>query len=118
MIEILPQSKDNTVGFKVTTPISLEDLQQIEPKLNQLIEQYGKINWLIILDGSFPYYSSWRAFYEDMMWVTKHLKNFGKMAVVGHNPILKTLIKVDGLIFGERYYDISDLDEAWKYINS
>lgn len=44
--------------------------------------------------------------------VFENLKNFDRMAVVGDKKWQELLIKADGLVFGEKYFDISQLDEA------
>jgi hypothetical protein len=54
--------------------------------------------------------------YEDVKFLLKNLKHFDKMAVVGDKHWLEILIKADGLIFGEKYFDISELEAAWKYV--
>jgi hypothetical protein len=117
MIELLPESEKNSVGFKVSGPVSYEDIKKLEPHLEKLIEQYGKINCLIVAEEGCPQYASWRAFCEDFMWAFKHLKQLNKIAVVGHSKILKAITTVD-LIFGEKYFDLADLDKAWQYIKS
>ena len=38
------------------------------------------------------------------------------MAVVGDKKWEELLIKADSLVFGEKYYDISQLDDAWEYV--
>ncbi len=116
MINVLERSKGNVLGFDATGEISPEDIESVEVVADKAITEYGKINWLIRMDTS--RYTSLRAMYEDMMWLVKNLRHFDKMAVVGDKKWEELLVKADGLVFGEKYFDVSQLEEAWKYVES
>ncbi len=114
MIKILEKSKGNVLGFYVTGEISPEDIESVEVVADKAIAEHGKINWLMRMETT--RYTSLRAMYEDMMWLLKNLKHFDKMAIVSDKKWEELLIKTDGLVFGEKYFDVSQLEEAWKYI--
>jgi len=38
------------------------------------------------------------------------------MAIVGDKKWQEMLVKADSLVFGEKYFDIAQLEEAWQYI--
>ena len=114
MIKALERSKGNVFGFEVSGEITVEDIRRVTDVLDKAIEKYGKINWLFVFK-TIKYHSP-RAFYEDIMWVMKHLKYFDRMAVVGDTMLGEVLAKVDALAFGEKYFDISQLEDAWRYV--
>lgn len=114
MLTILPRSHDNIIGIEAVGKISEADIEEIIPRLDECIEKYDRISCLIILNMS--KYATLRAMYEDMMWLMKNLKHFDRMAVVGDKKWEELVIKADGLIFGERYFDITQMNEAWDYI--
>ncbi len=114
MIEILERSHGNVIGMRASDEISEADIAEVAPKLDALIEQYGKINWLLVMETA--KYGTLRAMYEDLMWAMRNLKHFDRMAIVGNKPWEELLIKADGLVFGEKYFDASKLDEAWDYV--
>lgn len=114
MIKILERSHDDVFGFEMSEDVSLDDIRRAEVGLNEAIEKYGKISWLVVMK-TFKY-TSLRAMYEDMMWLLKHLKHFDRMVVVGDKTWQELMIKADSLFFGEKYFDISRLDEAWDYV--
>jgi hypothetical protein len=114
MIKILERSKGNVFGFEATEGISESDVRDVASQLDEAIKIYGKINWLFVMKT--VKYTSLRAMYEDMMWLLKNLKHFDRMAVVGDKKWEELLIKADGLVFGEKYYDISQIDDAWEYV--
>ncbi len=57
-----------------------------------------------------------RTRYEEMMWASKNIKHFDRVAIVGNRKWEELLIKVDSLVFGEKYFDITKLNKAWEYI--
>lgn len=114
MIKILERSKGNVFGFEATGEISESDVRGVASQLDEAIKTYEKINWLFVMKT--VKYTSLRAMYEDMMWLLKNIKHFDRMAVVGDKKWEELLIKADSLVFGEKYYDISQLDDAWEYV--
>ncbi len=38
------------------------------------------------------------------------------MAIVGDKTWEEIIIKADDLVLGEKYFDISQLDEAWEWV--
>jgi len=114
MLTILNRSHENVIGIEASEIITESDIEGIVPHFDALIKKYGKINWLIIIKTS--RYATLRAMYEDMMWLIKNLKHFDRMAIVGDKKWEELLIKADDLIFGERYFDVSQMSEAWDYV--
>lgn len=114
MITLLERSKGNVLGFEATGKISPEDIESVAGIADKAIAEYGKISWLMMMETA--RYTSLRAMYEDMMWLVKNLKHFDKMAVVGDKKWEELLVKADGLVFGEKYFDVSQLEEAWSYV--
>jgi hypothetical protein len=114
MIKFLERSKDNVIGFEASGEISESDEREAIQKLDEVIRKYGKISWLVIFDTW--KYTSLRAMYEDLSWSLKELKHFDRMAVVGDKKWEELLIKADGLVFGEKYFDKAHLEDAWKYV--
>ena len=114
MLKVLERSHGNVIGIEATGEITEEDIGKVAPRLDDMIEKYGKISWLFV--NKTGRYKTARALYEDMMWLLKNIKKFERMAIVGETKAEELLIKIDGLVFGERYFDISDIDRAWEYI--
>lgn len=60
---------------------------------------------------------------EDIIRALRNYKKLGHLAIVAHSKILKALIPIDNLFFQrasegrlERYFDISQMDEALKCV--
>ena len=114
MIKILERSSGNVIGYQAIGKITEEDMQSIIKYTDDVIAKHGKISWLYIM-ADFKG-GTLRAMYEDIVWLFKNLKHFDRMAVVGNKKWHELMIKADGLVFGEKYFDISQLEEAWKYV--
>jgi hypothetical protein len=114
MINILPRSQGNVIGFETVGTIFMEDENKAIAVCDKLIAEHGKINVLVVL-GSLKY-ASLKVMYTDMMWALRHVRQMERIAVVGDSPWEKLLDKVDSLIFGEKYFDKSQLEKAWRYV--
>ncbi|HNX27513.1 MAG TPA: STAS/SEC14 domain-containing protein [Phycisphaerae bacterium] len=114
MIKILERSGGNVIGYQAIGKITEEDMDTCIKYTDEIIKKYSRISWLYIMTDFKG--GTWRAIYEDMIWLFKNLKHFDRMAVVGNKKWHELMIKADGLIFGEKYFDISLLEEAWKYV--
>ena len=114
MFKILERGHDDVAGLELGGDITLEDIKDVEAVFEKLFDKYDKISWVCIWTNT--HYTTMRAFYEDAMWMLKHLKRFDRMAVVSDKWWKKLLINADGLIFGEKYFDIADLEKAWDYV--
>ena len=90
-------------------------------KLNQGSES---VNMLVKLDEMKISKIETKAFFEDILWVIRNYKKLGHLAVVAHSSILKALVPIDNAFFAraskgrqERYFDVSQMDEAWAFVN-
>lgn len=91
----------------------------------KLAKGFDQVNILIKIDEMRISGSSAKAFLEDGLYILRKYKSMGHIAVVAHSKILKALIPIDNLFFEraskgrqERYFDISQLDEAFEFLNS
>lgn len=114
MWKVLDRSHDNVLGFEVEGKVTAEEVEQAAAVADKAIQEHGKISWLLVWKTT--HYASLKAFYEDTSWLLKNIKNFDRMAIVGDKKWEEILVKADGLVYGEKYFDISQLDEAWDYV--
>lgn len=91
----------------------------------KLAKGFDQVNILIKIDEMRISGSSAKAFLEDGLYILRKYKSMGHIAVLAHSKILKALIPIDNLFFEraskgrqERYFDISQLDEAFEFLNS
>lgn len=114
MVKLLERSKGNVFGFEVSGEISEFDFRDTTAKLDEAIKKYGIISWLFVMKNN--KYSSRHVIFEIMGWALKNLIHFDRMAVVGNSIWEELFIESDSYLFGDQYYDISQLEEAWRYV--
>ena len=124
MFRILKSKQDNVLAAEISGGYTLEDFEDFkdifEQKLNQGIQ---RVNLLIKIDKLDLSDMTWKAFFADSMYSLRHMDNLGHLAIVGHSNLSKVMITLDGAIFNrakkgleEKYFDISDLNKAWKFV--
>jgi len=119
MIRELPESEGAVIGCEITGKVSLEQEKEWIEKIDKVIEEHGKVRVLVVLGDE----ASWgvKAGIEDLKWIVNNMKKLGKIAVVSENHIWKWLIALDSPIaklvgINEKYFELSDIDDAWKWL--
>ena len=114
MWKLLERSKGNVFGFEIEGKVTAEEVEEAAAMMEKAIQEHGKISWLVVWKTT--HYTSLKAMYNDASWLLKNVKHFDRMAIVGDKKWEEMLVKADSLFFGEKYFDISQLAEAWQYI--
>jgi len=50
MFEILPESTETSIGFKISGEVTKADYEALLPKLDDAIAAHGKINLLVVVE--------------------------------------------------------------------
>lgn len=118
MFEKLAESSENIVGYKAVGKLKDKDYKELIPVLEDLIEQYGKIRFL--MDMSEYEGASIKAAMDDIMFGIKHDKDTERCAVVGNKTWEEWIVKVSKIFMkGEiKYFDIHEIDQAWKWLKN
>jgi phosphosulfolactate synthase (CoM biosynthesis protein A) len=127
MIEQIKVFKDsNILAIEVIDGFTETDEKLCQKFFKEKIDQgFQQINVLVKLDEMKISKSSTKAFFEDIIWSIRHYKNLGHLAIVAHSNIVKALVPIDNVFFEraskgkqERYFDVSDMDEAMAFVYS
>ena len=124
MIQQIETSAKNVLAIEV-----IDGFTETDEKICQKYFQ-GKldagnshVHVLVKLDELKISHTSIKAFMEDIIWVFRNYKKLGHLAIVAHSKVLKALVPIDNLFFQraskgrlERYFDISQMDEALKFV--
>ncbi|MGK7393358.1 MAG: STAS/SEC14 domain-containing protein [Candidatus Cyclobacteriaceae bacterium M3_2C_046] len=116
MIKLIETDKEKVLGLEVTGKINKQDYELINPKIDNAIKKYGKINlYLEIkdLEGFTP-----KAAWEDFKEI-KHWNEFEKIAIIGKDDWETMVTGLTNLVIpGEvRYFDFSEKHIALDWIN-
>lgn len=125
MIEQIKTFEKNVLAVEVIDAFTETDEKICEKWFKaKLDEGYEEVHVLIKLDELKISHANVKAFMEDIIWVIRNYKKIGHFAVVAHSKVLKALVPIDNLFFRraskgryERYFDVSQLDEAFAFVN-
>lgn len=126
MIEQLITSKKNILAIEVIDGFTETDEKLCQKNFQQKLDEgFEQVNVLVKFDEMKISNSSIKAFFEDMIWVLRNYKHLGHLAIVAHSNIVKVLVPIDNLFFQraskgrhERYFDISQMEEAFDFVNT
>ncbi|GLO62263.1 hypothetical protein MACH09_27710 [Vibrio sp. MACH09] len=119
MIKQLIESEGATIGLEISGKIDSQQENQWIEKLDNLIQEQGAINVLIVLNGKFSMDAN--VVYKDLKWTFSNLKNINKLAIVSDSKLIGLLVAADspfGKLVGidEKHFEISKLNDAWRWI--
>mgnify|MGYP001281960390 CR=1 FL=1 len=124
MIEQLKVFDRNILAVEIIENYTEEDLLFFKKLFEQKLEKgFTHINILIKLDELKIDKINIKTFFSDVLWTLRKFSSLGHIAVVAHSNITKMLVTLDALFFkrasegrNERYFDISQIDEAYRFI--
>ena len=125
MVEQLKTFDNNVLAFTIIDGLTNTDEQLLQKFFNMKLDQgFDQINILIKLDEYKFSKTSAKAFFDDILFAIRNYKKLGHLAIVGESSILKMLVKFDNLFYKnekkgrlERYFDISEMDEAMAFVS-
>ena len=118
MIEILAQSTETCIGFKISGEVTAEDYDVLIPQLDQAIAATGKINMLVLM-GEFKGMKGLDAAKADFHFGTHQYRQVEKAAFVGDKKWLNWVVKIMDPFTrrtDEKLYESDQLDEAWQWV--
>ena len=126
MIEQIKTFEDNILAIEVIDGFDETDEKLCQKFFDEKLEKgFATVNVLVKLDELKMAHSSTKAFMEDIIWTLRNYKKLGHLAIVAHSKILKALVPIDNLFFQraskgrlERYFDVSQMDEAMAFIQT
>lgn len=125
MIEKLESNKSNVLAIEVIDGFTETDEKLCQKFFDEKLEQgFDQVNVLVKLDELKISESSTKAFMEDTIWALRNYTKIGHLAIVAHSKILKALVPIDNLFFKrvkegrlERYFDVSQMNEAFEFVS-
>lgn len=116
MFEILPESTDTCIGFKVSGKVSSEDYDVLLDKVDKAIAEHGKIN-LVAVFGDFSGYADLEAAKSDWKFGTHQYRQVNKAAFVGDKKWQEWVVKLMAPFTRaeERFFAPEEIDDAWEW---
>lgn len=120
MIEFLPESSENIIGFRAGGRLTDADYKEtLIPTLEAAFERYGKLNVVFVMDDTFEGWDL-EAAWDDASFGLKHRADFNKLALVGAPRWVEWCVKLGGFLMkGEiKIFPGDGLEEAWRWVKS
>lgn len=115
MIEPLPSPTDKVLAFRLSGKLHDADYKTFVPA----VDEAGKAGKVRIL-AQFHDFHGWdtHALWDDIKFATTHCTKIERIALVGEKAWEKWMAKVcvPFTMAKVRYFDVGNLDEAWKWI--
>jgi hypothetical protein len=118
MIEILPESYNNCIGFRICGKVETEDYDYLLPKLDEAIAAHGSINFLI----SVEHFEGWEgvdAAKADFQFGKHQYRNIEKAAFVMDSKWMEMAVKLLDPFTRrteEKIFKPDQLEAAWTWI--
>jgi hypothetical protein len=98
MLTLMTDVPENVAGFRATGKVNENDYDNILiPAINAMVEKYGKINFLLVLDNSLADFSI-AALVKDIGMSIKNYSKWHKVALVSGSNTLNAFTDIFGSI--------------------
>lgn len=117
MIQLLEESKEDLVAFRISGHIDKSDYEIMLPVLEEKIKQHGKIRVYAEVQEVDDY--TFEALWEEIKFDFKHATDFTKAAIVGDKTWIDwaTVMAKPFTSAQIRYFDFTQRDQAWAWIH-
>jgi hypothetical protein len=116
MLTFLERSTANVLGVKASGKLTRADYQQMVPRLEQLIQEHGRVRVLFELEDC----QGWEiaAAWDDLKFYLKHGGDVERCAIVGDRKWQEWMSKLSRAFLHLRYFNPGDLEQAWQWIQA
>lgn len=116
MVEKLPRSKNQILGFQLSGRLHDEDYHRFVPVINAAVAEHGKIRLL----AQFHDFHGWdpHALWDDIKFSSQHCHEVERIALVGDKKWEQWMAAVCRPFTNAtvQYFDVSVEDEAWAWL--
>jgi hypothetical protein len=114
MLTFAERSMGNLLDVQIRGKLTHEDYQKFKSRLEDLIQQYGKVRVLLELEDFQG--AELAAVWDDFTFGLRHLSAFQRCAVVGDKAWEGWVVSLGKPFFRVKYFDESQRDEAWRWL--
>lgn len=94
--------------------ITGEDYKQVKPKIEEVMNEKGKVKFLMDLRNAEGFNLS--AVYQDIKFDVEHFKNIGATAIIASKKTYEMMVKAINLIYPEKVYHFEDQQSALTWL--
>ena len=116
MIETLPRSPGNVLGFKLSGKLHDEDYKHFVPAVDAAIAKHPDDVRIL---AQFHDFHGWdlKALWDDIKFSTTHCSKVKRIALVGEKKWEEWMAKVckPFTMASIKYFDAGEIEQAWKW---
>lgn len=105
---------DQIVKLDFNGEITGEDYKQVKPKIEQVMNEKGKVKFLMDLTNARGF--NLGAVYQDIKFDVEHFKNIGATAVIASKKTYEMMVKAINAIYPEKVYHFEDQTSAMNWL--
>ncbi len=125
MLKIIEGAAENTIAVEIVGGYETTDEKLLETMFEEKLAQgYNQLNMLVKIDGFKLSKSNWKAMWDDSIYAMKHIRNCGRVAIVGDSKIDEFMVNLDNIFFAnektgraEKYFHTLELPQAMEWVN-
>jgi hypothetical protein len=120
MINFINELPEKVVGIEVTGDISKEEYDsKIVPRMNELANFKGEINYLIVLKTDIGGFDA-GVWWDDFKLALNHFTKWNKVAIVTDHEMITTVTHMFGFVFpGEhKTFKLTEYNEALSWVSA
>ncbi|MGB9372848.1 MAG: STAS/SEC14 domain-containing protein [Jiangellales bacterium] len=118
MIEKLPDTHDNVLGYRFVGDITAEDYDTLTPEVAAAVAEHGQVR--LLLDMTEFRWEKLEAWGSDLAFGRELRENVERLAVVGRHMVGKYLTRAAAPFYAQeaRFFGSEDAAGAWAWLNS
>lgn len=115
MIHQIDSQRVDTLVYELDDFVTKDDIIVIDQGIDFMLSQIDNVNLMICINAQGE---SFGAFIKEFQLGVKYRNKIHKIAYVADKQNWKVLVAIDNLFtkFKERYFDVDDMDAAWKWL--
>src|SRR5262245_11348018 len=117
MIEQLPRSMGNVLGFQLSGKLHDEDYKHFVPLVDAAIAKHPDDVRIL---AHFHDFHGWdlKALWDDIKFSTTHCTKVKKIALVGEKKWEEWMAKVckPFTMASIKYFDVGEIEQAWRWV--
>jgi len=115
MLRQIKSLRVDTLVYELDEFITEEEIQTIDIGIESMLSKIDHVNLMIYIDVEGE---SMKAFIREFQLGAKYWNDINRIAYVADKKHWEAIIAIDNLFtkFKEKYFDVDDMDNAWKWI--
>ncbi len=115
MLQQINSTKANTLVYELDEFITKDEIIVIEKGIDFILSKFDKVNLMICVNVK---KESLGAIIKEFQVGVEYWNKINRIAYIADKRHWKLLVEIDNLFtkFKEKYFDVDDMDAAWKWL--